>query len=321
MNIFFITIEAVFTLLGLGVMGFWIIGRRRVSGETLGFLSALAIDIALPCLVLSSLINDFSPQNNPDWSRMPLWWIGFVSLSLPLSLLCSLMVSRTHRCEFAMGLFYQNAIFFPLVILTGVFGPHNPYLVTLILVMFLHPTMIFSTYPLFFLKKNVHQGFNMARIFNPIIVSTIVGIALALIGIQSYVPGFIKRILIMVGAMVAPLFMLILGGNLYHDFVMEAKEKRKLYFREVFAFILAKNILFPLVALGILILIKPTFPIALIIMLEAAVPPVTSIPILAQRSGGNRSLSSQFIVASFLFSIISIPLALYLFSRFFPFSW
>jgi predicted permease len=83
-------------------------------------------------------------------------------------------------------------------------------------------------------------------------------------------------------------------------------------------FILAKNILFPLLALGILILIKPAFPVALIIMLEAAVPPITSIPILAQRSGGNRSLSSQFIVGSFLFSLISIPLALYLFSRFFP---
>jgi len=317
MEIFFVTIQAVFALLGVGVIGFWIIGRGRVSGETLGFLSSLSIDIAVPCLVLASLIIDFSPQNNPDWWHMPLWWLGFIGVSLPLSLFCSLMISRHHRREFAMGLFYQNALFFPLVIVTGVFGPRDPYLVTLFLLMFLHPTMIFSTYPLFFPKKNAHQGFNMARVFNPVLISTIVGISVALIGIQAYVPQFVKTIFIMVGAMAAPLFMLILGGNLYHDLILEAKEKRKIYFLEVSTFILAKNILFPLVALGILILIKPAFPVALIIMLEATVPPITSIPILAQRSGGNRSLSSQLLVGSFLFSIISIPLALYLFSRFF----
>ena len=123
----------------------------------------------------------------------------------------------------------------------------------------------------------------------------------------------------MVGAMAAPLFMLILGGNLYHDLMVEAQGKRKIYFAEVITFVLAKNILFPVVALGILIMIKPAFPVALIIMLEGAVPPVTSIPIFAERSGGNRSLASQFIVGSFLFSLISIPLALYLFNRFFPF--
>jgi hypothetical protein len=113
--------------------------------------------------------------------------------------------------------------------------------------------------------------------------------------------------------------MLILGGNLYHDLMLEAGGKRQFYFLEVTKFVLAKNILFPLVVLGLLILIKPTFPVALILMLEAAVPPVTAIPIFAERSGGNRALSGQFIVGSFLVSLVSIPLVLFLFSRFFPF--
>ena len=319
MEIFFITLQAVFALLGVGIIGFWIIGRHRVSNETLGFLSSLSIDIAVPCLVLASLIIDFSPRNNPDWWHMPLWWLGFVGVSLLLSLLCSLMASREHRSEFAIGLFYQNALFFPLIIITGLFGTDNPYLVPLFLLVFLHPTLMFSTYSFFFPKKGHAQGLSMARLFNPVLVSTIVGMSIALIGIQSYVPQFVKTIFIMVGAMASPLFMLILGGNLYHDIMLEAGGKQNIYFWEVTRFALAKNILFPLVVLGILILIKPTFPVALILMLEAAVPPVTAIPIFAERSGGNRALSSQFIVGSFLFSLGSIPLVLYLFSRFFPF--
>jgi len=319
MEIFFITLQAVFALLGVGVIGFWIIGRHRVSNETLGFLSSLSIDIAVPCLVLASLIIDFSPQNNPDWWHMPLWWLGFVGVSLFLSLLCSLMANREHRGEFAMGLFYQNALFFPLIIITGLFGPRNSYLVPLFLLVFLHPTLMFSTYSFFFPKKGSLQSINMARLFNPVLVSTLVGMSIALIGIQIYVPQFVKTIFIMVGAMASPLFMLILGGTLYHDLMIEAGGKRNLYFWEVTKFVLAKNILFPLVVLGLLILIKPTFPVALILMLEAAVPPVTAIPIFAERSGGNRALSSQFIVGSFLFSLVSIPLVLYLFSHFFPF--
>lgn len=319
MEIFFITLQAVITLLGIGVLGFWIIGRHRVSGETLGFLSALSIDVAVPCLVLASLIIDFSPQNNPDWWHMPLWWLGFLGVMLLLSLLCSLMAEREHRGEFAMGLFFQNGLFFPLIIVTGLFGTTNPYFVPLFLFVFLHPTLMFSTYPFFFPGKHHGPVFSMARFFNPVLVSTIVGMAIALVGMQPYMPQFVKAILVMVGAMASPLFMLILGGNLYHDMMLEAGGKSKIYYGEVIRFALAKNILFPLAVLGLLILIKPAFPVALIIMLEAAVPPVTAIPIFAERSGGNRALCSQFIVGSFLFSLISIPIVLYVFSLSFPF--
>lgn len=319
MEIFLITLQAVVTLLGIGVLGFWIIGHHRASGETLGFLSALSIDVAVPCLVLASLIIDFSPQKNPDWWHMPLWWLGFLVVSLSLSLLCSLIARREYRGEFAMGLFFQNGLFFPLIIVTGLFGTKNPYFVPLFLLVFLHPTLMFSTYQFFFPREGHAQVFSMARFFNPVLVSTIVGMAIALIGMQQYVPQFVKTIFIMVGAMASPLFMLILGGNLYHDIMLDAGGKRQFYYAEVIKFSLAKNFVFPLVVLGILILIKPAFPVALILMLEAAVPPVTAIPIFAERSGGNRALASQFIIGSFLLSLISIPIVLYFFSLFFPF--
>jgi predicted permease len=52
-------------------------------------------------------------------------------------------------------------------------------------------------------------------------------------------------------------------------------------------------------------------------MIEAAVPPITAIPIFAERCGGNRQIGSQFVVASFIFSIVSVPAFLYVFSMFF----
>jgi predicted permease len=116
----------------------------------------------------------------------------------------------------------------------------------------------------------------------------------------------------MLGGMSLPLLMIILGGNIYIDF----SRQKQFNIAEVVKFTLVKNIMFPLVFLGLLMLVRPDYSIALIIILQSAVPPITAIPLLAERSGGNRVISGQFIVSSFIFSVISIPIVLYLFSIF-----
>ena len=86
MDVFLSTLQAVLVLLGIGLLGYWIIGRRRVPSDTLAFLQSLAIDIALPLLVLGNLMTGFSPQVYPEWWRFPLWWLGFAVVALALSL-------------------------------------------------------------------------------------------------------------------------------------------------------------------------------------------------------------------------------------------
>jgi predicted permease len=122
----------------------------------------------------------------------------------------------------------------------------------------------------------------------------------------------------MVGAIATPLFMLILGGNIYNDLMYKADNNKRSDIREVVKFVVIKNVVFPLVFLALLLWLRPNSTIALIIMLQAAVPPITAIPILVERCGGNQKIASKFVVASFVLSIFSIPAFLYLFSRFFP---
>jgi malate permease and related proteins len=318
MNTFLVTFEAVFALLGIGVLGFWLVGRRRVASATIGFMTSLALDIALPFLVMASLIRDFSPQDFPDWWHMPLWWLGFTVVALVLSIVTSFLVRKEIRSEFTIGTFYQNGLFFPLIIIGGLFGIANHYLVPLFLFMLLQPTVVFSTYPLFFNRQNMNrQVLTWKRIINPVIISSFIGVLIGLVSLRSYIPNFILTILTMVGAMATPLFMLILGGNIYKDFISRDNGKVKFEVREVIKFVAVKNILFPLVFLGLLIWLRPDATTAFIIILQAAVPPITAIPIFAERMGGSRAISSQFVVGSFLFSLISIPAVLYLFNLFY----
>ena len=151
------------------------------------------------------------------------------------------------------------------------------------------------------------------KIFHPVLIVTILAILIRLVGLQHVIPNFILSILTLVGGMTVPLLMIILGGNIYLDF----QNKGQPQFAEIIKFVIIKNIVFPVVFLGILLIIRPSYPIALLIMLQSAIPPVTAVPLVTERSGGNRAIVNQFLVASFVFSLISISFMLWLFSLFF----
>jgi predicted permease len=116
------------------------------------------------------------------------------------------------------------------------------------------------------------------------------------------------------GGMALPLIMIILGGSLYLDF----KQKGRIYYLEIIKFLAIKNIVFPMVVLALLLLLKPSYNIALLFILESAVPPVTATPILTERAGGNKAISTQFVLSSFIVSIVTLPLIFQIFSSVFP---
>ena len=145
------------------------------------------------------------------------------------------------------------------------------------------------------------------------LIATIIAVSIRYIGFQNFIPNFVISIFALLGGMTIPLIMIILGGNVYIDF----HKKGKVQHIEIIKFVLIKNIIFPLIFLGILIYLKPSYHIALLIILQSAVPPVTAVPLVTERTGGNRFIVNQFIVASFISSLISIPTMMLLFSIFF----
>ena len=314
MDIFVIVLQSVLVLLGIGIIGFWITRRGIIPENVLSFLSRLAIDIALPCMVFSSIMSTFTPENLPDWWQLPLWWLAFCGISFVLSLAMMFLSQKETRSEFVMNLFFQNGLFFPLVIISGIFGTDSIYLPQLYIFIMIHPVMFFSTYHLFFRNKATENKTRWNRIFNPILIATVIAVTVQLFKGSNYLPDFLKSILQILGGMALPLIMIILGGSLYLDF----KQRGKIYYKEIAKFLVIKNIIFPLAFLGLIILIKPSYSIALLFLLQSAVPPVTSTPILAERAGGNKAISNQFVFSSFIFSVVTIPLIFLLFNQYFP---
>jgi predicted permease len=308
------TFESVAVLLGIGVLGFSIVVRRILPENALGVLTTISIDIALPCLIFANIIENFRPSDMPGWYLLPLWWLGFTLLAGLMSGLFSLLSRRETRREFAATLFYQNAIFFPLAILSGMFGSSSTQVVALFLFSMFNASFFFSTNHFFF--GGAGRAMDWKKVFNIVLVATMAATVLALVGIQGVIPGFLVQTLLMVGAMTIPLLMIILGGNIYLDY----RNKGSLFVGEVVKFVVIKNFLFPLMTLGLLLLIRPAHDVALILLLESAVPPITAMPIVVERAGGNRSIVNQFMFASFILALVSIPAMVLLFEYFFAFA-
>lgn len=314
MDIFYSTFEAVFLLLGFGIVGFWIIAKKIVPTVILGVLSPLIIDIALPCLVFTNIVKNFDPSTMTNWWTLPLWWGAFFAVIVLMSLIYVKLTKSNHKAEYGMCLTYPNAIFFPLAIIPGIFGASSPLLTQLFIFTLLYPAVLFNSYVIFYKgRKKEKTGFDLEKLFNPLLITTIVALLIKLSGSDTYIPGVFIKITDKISAISLPLIMMMIGGNIYVDY----KNQGKIHLKEIAKFISLKHLVYPTIIFILLLFIKPPVTISFLIFLQAVLPPVTAITLLVDKAKGNVPVTNQFLVSSFILSIIFVPLWVLLYSNFF----
>jgi len=312
MNIFFVTLESIIILLGIGIIGFFILSRKIVPLSILETISPLVIEVGMPCLIFSNIIKTFNPEEISNWWQLPLWWILTTIVLFILTYLSMLIIGKKNKKEFGISLFYPNGIFIPVAIIIGIFGTDSIIMAKYFIFILIYPVFFFNTYFYFFGKRDKSKK-NLKKIFNPILISTIIALIISLTGYKSYVPKVILSITDLLGGISLPLIIIFIGGNLYIDF----QNSKSIKIKELSIFVLIKNILFPLIVLLLLILIKPPVYIAFFVFLLSAMPPITSVSIVTKEYNRNVALVNQFMVSSFIFSIITLPALMYIFNYFF----
>ena len=307
MDIFVRSFEVIAAQLGIALVGFFVFRAKIQDKESvLRFLSTLGLDLALPFLSFSVILKNFNPRAFPDWYIYPLWWLGLTAGLGLLSLLFTFL-SRNGK-EFFLSLFFQNGIFFPVALMSGLFGSDSAEVAVLFIFMMFYPSFFFVAIPAVLGMK---QKARWQRLISPVFIATVLAIVIKLAGLDGYLPGFLKGTFQAIGSISTPIIFLILGGNIYLDLA----GTKKFYAGKALWFVLIKNIVFPALGLLAIKLLRIPHPLSFILILQCAVPPLTAVPILVGRAGGNRAFVNQLFVASALVSMVSLPLFLYILKK------
>lgn len=299
-------VEALFILFLMAAAGWVLRARRVVTPPAMPVLSVIALDVALPCLVFVVILNRFHPAEMQGWYRLPVAWVLFTLAVLPLSLAAGYAARAAVRREFRLCCFYQNALFFPLAILTEMFGADSRSVAQLFLMTFLFPAFFFNTCGMFF---QAQSRLDWRKTLHPMLFATVAAVLISILGFAHRVPDVLLKTTQQIGAVSVPLLMILLGARIREDY----ENRGPIYWREIIAFVGIRNVLFPLLFIALLPLLNLPRDLGFLILLQAAMPPVTAAPIMVGRSDGNVAFTSQLLLGSYVASVVTIPGAVWLF--------
>ncbi len=301
-------IEALLILFLMSACGWWLRSRKAITPAAMPVLGYIALDVALPCLIFVVIIRRFHPSGMQDWHLLPLGWVAFTLVTLPLSLAAGYAARPFVRREFRLCCFYPNALFFPLAILTEMFGADSDAVAKLFLLTFLFPAFFFNTHTMF-LRGNLRLDWR--KTLHPVLLTTLAAMLICLGGFTNRVPDLLLKALQQIGAASVPLLMIVLGARIREDY----ENRGPIYWREILAFVGIRNLLFPLLFFAAFPFLHIPRELGFLLLLQAAMPPVTAAPIVVEREDGNAAFTSQLVLASYAAALVTIPLSTWLFGR------
>ncbi len=152
-----------------------------------------------------------------------------------------------------------------------------------------------------------HGGQNTLRelAHNPLIIATVAGLLANLAGLR--LPDTAATVLGRIGAAALPLGLMAVGAGLEVGGLQKAP-------RLAAALLSIRHLLLPLVGLGVGLLLGLPTGQAQILVAFAALPTASSCYVLAARMGGDGPYVAGLVTASTLLGMLSVPLALAVFS-------
>lgn len=306
---FRITGSAVAQIFILGALGYFLVKKNILGDDGLNALSRLTIDIIFPILIFCQLIRDFSFSLYPDWWLFPLLSLGITTLGLGIgSIFSGFIHGRQHKAQFVSLIGFQNSGYLPLVLIAALLPADKIGAMFIYLFLFLlgFNSAMFSL-GVYMLTSSKGDKFEWENLFSPPVVATLIGLAGVFFGLNKIIPEFVFRPLKMIGDSAMPLAMLVVGGNLAQIHLAHVDKKAMILMG------LAKLIIMP--ALGLAVILKFKLPelIGLLILLELAVPPATTLSVITRHYKKDDLLISQGIFFGHILSLISIPVFLSLY--------
>lgn len=298
--------EAVGQIFILGAIGFLLVKKNILTRQGMDFISRLVIDITLPAMIFSQLIQGFNFNLKPAWWIFPLASFAITLLGLIVGcVFVSLIKKGEQKRQFLSLVAFQNSGWIPLALVAALFSPQNSNLMFIYIFLFLLGfNLVMWSLGVYFLSYHRNKRFELGSLFSPPVLATLFTMALAGLGVNKFIPELILRPLRMVGDSTLPLAMFVVGGNLGLIRI------NRIEFKPISLLILAKLFILPLLGLLFIRALSLPYLFGLLLMMQLAMPSATSISLIIARYNREDLLISQGILITHLVSLVTIPLFL-----------
>ena len=191
-----------------------------------------------------------------------------------------------------------------LPIITTLF-PENGVILNSIKIIFFN--VLVWTYGVYLFNRTEGENYNFEykSLLNNGVIAIIIGFFLLFTGLRP--PAFITGSLEMLGNITFPISMLVIGSSL-----VNANFKKLFLDKKLILLAVLRLIFYPLVTLLVLSFFNLEPIIYRTSVLLVAMPSAAQVVLFAEKFGGDNSYASEGVFITTLFSIITIPLFLYL---------
>ncbi len=301
-NIVISQILSLFVLIFLG----YILRKKDFINEKINKgLSNLLVDVALPALIISSMIVEI---NNELIDYVKTFTIitalVFVIIIVITELITKLFdLSLPKDTIFKFLLVFGNVGYMGIPVITTLF-PENGIILNVIKLIFYN--VFVWTYGVYlFTRKESKFNFDFSNLVNNGVIAIIIGFILLFTGLKP--PEFISGSLEMLGDITFPISMLVIGSSL-----VSVNLKQIFLDKNLIIIGITKLIIYPLITLFVLSFFNLEPIIYQILIILVAMPSGAQIVLFAEKFDGDRIFAAEGVFITTLFSVFTIPLFIYL---------
>lgn len=306
---FKITGSAVAQIFLLGAIGYFLMKNKLLGEAGLDILSRLVVEITLPILIFCQLVKDFRFDLYPDWWIFPLLSLLITVAGLLLGYIFIVFIKGDQRkMQFLSLITFQNSGYLPLALIAALLPKEKIDTMFIYLFLFLLGfNLIIWSFGVYMLSLRERKKFELGSLFSPPVIATLVSLVIVFFGINKFIPDTVLKPLRLVGDCTLPLAMFVVGGSLAPIHLKHIDKKA------ILLMVLAKLVILPL--LGLWLITKFNLPqlIGLLIIMQLAVPPATSLSVIARHYKKEDLLISQGIFFGHIVSLVTLPLFLSLY--------
>ena len=297
----FTLILPVFALIAVGVVlrrFHWIEGPAEAS------LIRLSVQVCMPCLVFDTILGNSSLRDPANLLLPPLAGFATTVAGIGVANLTARRIGLTRGTglrTFALSAGLCNYSYLPLPIVGGLWGEKAQGLVLV------HnmgvELALWSVGMLVLTGASLLEGWK--HLLSPMLVTLVGSIAINLLGLAPYVPGFIRSITHSLGVCAVPLGVVMTGVNLagYLD-----KPATLLHRNVALGACAVRLAILPALMIGFAYLLPCSLELKRVLVVEAAMPAAVIPIILAQYYGGQPLTAVQVVLSTTAAGLVTCPL-------------